>query len=214
MHALIFANGELELPPDWQALVAAADTIIAADGGAEHCRALDLLPDLLIGDLDSLDSAAHKDLEQQRVSVIQHPAMKDETDFELALLHAKGLGAERVTVLAGLGRRWDHSLANLLLAVQPAFAEAQISFLQGEQRICAVRGLSKLQARAGERVSLLPLAGDALGVTTSELRYRLQGETLLFGSSRGVSNIAEQDSPQVEIHQGVLLCIISPAELI
>jgi thiamine pyrophosphokinase len=213
LHALIFANGELQAPADWQARAAKANLIIAADGGAAHCRALGLLPDVLIGDLDSLSPELRAELEEQRVRFETHPAQKDQTDFELAVLHAKETGADEVTVLAGLGRRWDHSLANLLLAAQPQFAQLQIAFLQGEQRLHIMRGASKLAAKSGERVSLLPLAGDAAGITTYGLTYPLQSETLQLGSSRGVSNVAEIDFPEVSIQRGLLLCVISPLEL-
>lgn len=213
MHALIFANGELQAPADWHARAAQADLIIAADGGATHCRAVGLLPDVLIGDLDSLDPALRSELEAQQVRFVSHPAQKDQTDFELAVLHAKEAGADEVTVLAGLGRRWDHSLANLLLAAQPRFARLQITFLQGEQRLHMLRGDNKLAAKAGERISLLPLAGDTSGVSTRGLAYPLKGETLQLGSSRGVSNVAEIDFPEVNIEHGILLCVISPLEL-
>lgn len=213
MNALIFANGELQAPADWQARADAADLIIAADGGAAHCRALGLLPDVLIGDLDSLSPAQRSELEEQQVRFVTHPAQKDQTDFELAVLHAKKAGANQVTVLAGLGRRWDHSLANLLMVAQPQFAQLQITFLQGEQRLHILHGANKLAAKAGERVSLLPLAGDAAGVTTRGLAYPLQGETLQLGSSRGVSNVAEIDLPEISIGHGILLCVISHLEL-
>lgn len=213
MIALIFANGELQVPADWQARAARADLIIAADGGAAHCLALGLLPDVLIGDLDSLSPNLRSELKAQRVRFLTHPIQKDQTDFELAVLQANQAGADEVTVLAGLGRRWDHSLANLLMAAQPQFTQLQITFLQGQQRLHILRGANKLAARAGERVSLLPLASDATGVSTRGLAYPLQGETLLLGSSRGVSNVAETDVPEVSIEQGILLCVISPLEL-
>ncbi len=213
MRALIFANGELQAPADWQARAANADLIIAADGGAQHCRALGLLPDVLIGDFDSLSPALRSELEAQRVRFVTHPAQKDQTDFELAVLHAKEAGADEITVLAGLGLRWDHSMANLLLVVQLQFAQLQITFLQGEQRLHILRGASTLAAKTGERVSLLPLASDAVGVTTKGLTYPLQSETLQLGSSRGVSNVAEIDSPEVTVQQGLLLCVISSLEL-
>jgi len=213
LHALIFANGELQTPADWQARVAKADLVIAADGGAAHCRALGLLPDVLIGDLDSLNSVAHSQLEAQGVRFVIHPTQKEQTDFELAVLHAAQAGMEEITVIAGLGRRWDHSLANLLLAVQTRFVQIQITFLQGEQRLHILRGTNKLAAKAGERVSLLPLAGDAVGITTRGLIYPLQHETLQLGRSRGVSNVAAVDSPEVVVQHGVLLCVISPLGL-
>ena len=213
LHALIFANGDLEKPSDWPARIAGVDLLINADGGAEHCRALGLIPDVLIGDLDSLTPALRAELEKQAVRLILHPSQKDQTDFELALLHAKDAGAEEITVLGGLGRRWDHSLANLFLAGASQFADLKIVYLHGDQRIYVLHGKQKLDAKKGERVSLLALAADAHGVTTNGLEYALHDETLFFGGSRGVSNMALLNSPEVAIREGVLLCVVSPFEL-
>ncbi|MEX1248955.1 MAG: thiamine diphosphokinase [Anaerolineales bacterium] len=211
MQALIVANGELDPPRDLGQRLASADLIIAADGGAQHCRALGILPQVIIGDLDSLDAKLRADFERQGVRILTHPADKDQTDLELALLHAKDAGAQQIVVLAGLGHRWDHSVANLLLAAHAQFADQRIVFLQGEHRLFVIRQGSPLAARVGERVSLLSLGGDAKGVSTCGLKFPLANETLVFGSSRGVSNVVLAEDAAVELKEGCLLCVISPA---
>lgn len=210
MHALVFANGELQLPATG---VPAADLVIAADGGAMHCRALGIRPQVLIGDLDSIEPELQAAYAAAGVQLIAHPAHKDETDFELALLHAQQAGAQTLSILGGLGRRWDHSLANLLLAAGERFAGLRIVFLHGAQRLFAVNAFTQLDAPIGSRVSLIPVAGQAGGVITRGLEYPLAGEELLFGSSRGVSNVVVEANPSVDVKSGVLLCILSPHEL-
>lgn len=212
MLTIIFANGEFLPPNDLAARLAGADLIIAADGGAQNCLQVGVFPHVLIGDMDSLSPQAQAEFESKRVQLIVHPAAKEQTDLELAFAHAQAAGATDVTVLAGLGRRWDHSLANLFLAALPQFADLRFSFLQGEQRLHILRGENNLDALPGELVSLLPLGGDAIGVSTEKLAYPLHKETLYFGSSRGVSNVVTGKGPKVNIGSGTLLCVISPAE--
>jgi len=209
LHALIFANGELELPASG---LPPADLLIAADGGSRHCRSLGVYPHLLIGDLDSLEPGLQADLEAHGVQLQAHPARKDETDFELALLYARQAGVTRVSVVGGLGRRWDHSLANLLLAADARFAALAITFLHGPQQLFPVRSLAHISTPVGSRVSLIPLAGDALGVTTQGLEYALNGERIPFGSSRGVSNVMAAAEAQVTLESGLLLCVLTPAD--
>lgn len=209
MHALVFANGELQPPPGWQPR---ANLVIAADGGATHCRALGLYPHVLIGDLDSLDAHQLADLQAHGVQLISHAARKDETDFELALLRAQGVGATRVSVLGGLGRRWDHSLANLLLAADGRFAGLPITFLHGEQTLFVIRNETVLAAAIGTRVSLIPLNGAASGVRTLGLEYPLTSETLPFGGSRGVSNVVAAENARISLETGMLLCVLSPGD--
>ncbi len=90
MRAVIFANGSLNLP----VALSPGDFIIAADGGAQHCLALGLIPAVVIGDLDSLTPADLEALEAQGAEIVQFPARKDFTDLELALKHARSSGAE------------------------------------------------------------------------------------------------------------------------
>lgn len=212
LQAITFANGEFVQPPDLDKLLAAADLVIAADGGSQHCRALGLRPNIVIGDLDSLDTAIRADWESNGVHFISFPAEKDQTDLELALLHAKDVGAEKIRVLGALGRRWDQSIANLLLLGNPQFSGLGITFLHGEQRLFVIQGKAQLKAIKGERVSLLPLNGNVTGITTLGLKYPLNSETLLFGSSRGVSNVVLSEDAEVQVKSGILLCVISLPE--
>lgn len=213
MSVIIFANGELALPPDWQALLENAERLIAADGGARHLLALGLQPDVVVGDMDSLSAQEREELAKMGAKLRTFPAEKNQTDLELALVEAQEAGATQVTVLAALGRRWDHSLANILLATQTQFAEMAIEFLHGEQRLFLIRDEASITAEPGTRLSLIPLGGDAIGVQTTGVTYPLDAEDLPFGSSRGVSNQFETDRVEVKLREGMLLCILSPAEL-
>ncbi|MCW5875480.1 MAG: thiamine diphosphokinase [Anaerolineales bacterium] len=208
MLAILFANGEFVPPPDLDQRLAAAQLLVAADGGGRHCLRLGLAPQLLVGDMDSLSLAEQAELQARGAKLLRYPADKDQTDLELALAAAREAGVNEIIVLAGLGGRWDHSLANLLLAAQAQFADLPIVFLHGGQRLFTIRAAAELDAKPGERVSLLPLAGDAEGVRTQGLTYPLAGETLPLGSSRGVSNVVAEPNPRVELARGILLCII------
>lgn len=212
MQAIVFAHGTLDPSPQLNELLASAQLVVAADGGALHCRALGVRPHIILGDFDSLPAAELAAWQAEGVRTISHPVEKDATDLELALLYAQEHGADQIAVLGGLGTRWDHSVANLLLGAQQQFAAMRITFLQGRQRLFTFRGQIALTAQMGELVSLLPVGGDAVGVTTRGLKYPLDGETLHLGSSRGVSNVAVESGAEVRLTSGILLCIISPSE--
>lgn len=212
MRTVIFANGEFSPPDDLDALLDAADLLIAADGGTRHILALGRMPDLVIGDLDSLPAEEREDLESLKVTIKVFPVDKEQTDLELALLAAKEGGADEIVVLAGLGRRWDHSLANLLLAALPDFADTQVNFLHGAQQLVLIREKAEVQAEIGSRLSLIPIGGDVRDVRTQGLAFPLDGETLKFGSSRGISNVFSQEKASIDLESGLLLCVMSPAD--
>lgn len=94
----------------------AADTILAADSGAAWLAALQLKPDVLLGDFDSLDPALLEDFQKNgHTRWVRHREDKDQTDMELCVEEAIRLGATEVRLFGGIGTRMDHSLANLML---------------------------------------------------------------------------------------------------
>ncbi len=202
MHIIIVANGSAE-PFD----VAKADLIIAADGGARHALGWGRPPDVVIGDCDSLDEESRRELEQAESRFITHPTHKDETDLELALRHAAALNPRRITILGAWGDRPDHTLANLLLLTHPDFAGPDIRLLAHRQEIRLVRHETTVQGRPGDLVSLIPIGGDAIGVTTEGLEYPLHDETLSLGTSRGVSNVLIAEGACIRLREGLLLCL-------
>jgi thiamine pyrophosphokinase len=211
LRAVIFANGWFNQLPELRS----DDILIAADGGARLCLDLGLQPAIVIGDFDSLNSEDLAALKAAGSEIIQYPARKDFTDLELALRHTQSLAVDEILVLAALGARWDQTMANLLLPV--AFTSTPITLIDGKQEIRMARNSEKLtlQGRPGDTVSLIPLAGDARGVTTQNLEYPLEMETLLFGSSRGVSNVMLKENASVTLQEGVLFVVViheSPQE--
>jgi len=213
MRAIIIAAGEAKKDSGWEHWVRAGDWIIGADGGA--ARALDwgLTPQVVIGDMDSLPDGLRDELEARDSCFIEHPRAKDETDLELALTYAIEQGAQEVVVLGALGGRLDHTLANLLLLTLPSLEGALVRIVDGAGEVLLV-GNGKaitLQGCPGDLVSLLPIGGDASGVTTTGLAWALQNDMLRFGFSKGVSNEMTAHQARVEVEQGLLLVVHGPA---
>ncbi len=215
MRVVIFSNGEIKHPTLDRSRLQPEDKIYAADGGLHHILAFDLLPDLVIGDLDSLENGIIRRLESKGIEILQHPARKDETDLELALKTAVERGAGQILILGGLGGRWDQTIANVLLATLPELEDCPVTFVDGLQELRMLRpGQHEIQGRPGETVSLIPLGGDASGVETFGLEYALQREVLAFGASRGVSNVLEVKQASVSFESGSLLLVHQREELI
>jgi thiamine pyrophosphokinase len=208
MRAVIFANGKLEGLENARLLLEGDDTIIAADGGARHCAALGVTPALLVGDFDSLTESEVDDWERKGVQLVRHDRRKDETDLELALLLAQGLDREEAVVLGALGGRWDQTFANLLLPAYEKLSDLDVTFWHEGLWAYLVRGEREITGKPGQTVSLLPVGGDAVGVTTQGLEWPLEGETLKLGATRGVSNVLLEERASVQVEDGLLLCFV------
>jgi len=213
-RAIIFTNGRLDETPAITKKLLPTDLIIAVDGGTLHCRSLGIKPDIIIGDFDSLDTHEVTVYRQAGVEMIQYPSHKNETDLELALQLALKRSVSEVFIIAALGARWDMSIANILLMTHPMFSGLIIHLMDGIQEFRILRSAEQvdLYGQPGDIISLIPLAGDAQGITTRGLEYPLNNETLYFGSPRGISNVFIQNHACIELRQGILLCILNWVE--
>jgi len=208
MRAVVVADGD-PAPSDAR-IAEEAELLIAADGGAGWLEEIGRRPDILVGDLDSVDPAVVRRLAAAGTEVIRHPAEKDASDSELALGVALERGADEVVMLGALGGgRLDHELANLLLLADPELPRRDLRIVRAGTtvRVLAGRASLELGCGPGSVVTLLPVGGNAQGVATRGLRYPLDGETLRVGRSRGLSNEVVEAPASVWLGAGTLLVI-------
>jgi len=210
---IIFANGEL---PDLDAartLLQAGDYLIAADGGANHLLKMGILPEIVIGDLDSVDEDTLFQLTSAEVNIEQYSEDKDETDIELALGYAVEMRPSAILIVGGLGGRLDQTLANLSILTDPMLPKIDIRLDDGLEEVFFCRasaekgGQVEVQGRSGDTLSLIPWHGPVEGVSTEGLQWPLYGETLFPDKSRGISNVMLSESASVKIENGLLLVV-------
>ncbi len=209
LRAVIITNGHLADPAGARQHVRAGDWIICADGGARHARAMGLVPDVVVGDLDSIDPDLRAELEAAGVRFEVHPARKDETDLELALRLAVAGGATEIDVLAVLGGRLDQSLANLLLLARPEWASAKVRAIEGNEVAWPVRGgqTTTVTGALGDTLSLVPLTSSVTGVTLEGVEWPLHDATLHFGSTWTISNALSAPKARLQVGEGLVLVI-------
>jgi len=185
------------------------DVVICADSGFDHALALDLVPHVVIGDMDSI-----VDVDRARAHgshIVEARPDKDFTDTELALAHALADGATELTVLWGGGDRFDHVLGVLAALAAPDLARLdRLTAWVGDDRMHIVHGgrRARFGTEVGRTVSLVPLAGSAHGVTTTGLRWALDDASLEGSRARGVSNIAVADTVSVSVRSGCVSVVL------
>ena len=211
MRAILFANGVLEHWPENLVINAERDLIIAADGGASHCRRRSIAPHVVVGDMDSIATDELSRLKSNGVEILRHPSRKDQTDLELGLRLALERGADRLIVLGGLGMRWDMTLANVLVLAAPFLKDTDARLLEGRYELgCLHGGQSRvINGQPGDVLSLLPLSNDTSGVTLQGLEYPLHHATIPMGATLGISNTFTHKQATVSLVKGILLVTIT-----
>ena len=193
---IVLAGGDSPRPlPD----LPSPDAVIAADSGLALAAPLGLIPDLVIGDMDSVPLELLADAEAAGATVERYPQDKDATDLELALDAARVEGATSIIVVGGGGGRLDHLLANAALIGATRYPP--IEWYVDDYRISVVTRTHDIVGTAGDLVTLLALGGPAT-VTAQGLRWALEDEGLMPGSTRGVSNELVDETATVRVAAG------------
>ena len=187
--------------------------VIAADGGVAAATALGIDVDIVVGDLDSIDERQLADAVKRGVEVERHPPEKDATDLELAVKRALARRVTRIVVVDSTDGRLDHFLAGMILLASGSLVGVEVTAYVDDATVTVVRaGTARtVPAPVGATVTLVPTHGAAVGVVTEGLRYPLARETLVAGSTRGVSNIVDRPDATVSVTAGSLLIIVPGA---
>ena len=209
--ALVIAGGDLAGPlPDLDEHA----YVVAVDGGLRHAVRLGIAPDVIVGDLDSVDGAQLASAIAAGVVVERHDVDKDATDWELALHHVRKAGYRSVVIVGGGGGRLDHLVANALTLASGDYSDLHVVWHIGPATVRVARPGSavEIQGRRGDTVTLLAVGGEATGVTTSGLRWPLVDGVLPSGSSLGVSNELIEEEATITTAAGTLLIIHERAQ--
>ena len=208
-RTVIIANGHLADSAGARRHVRDGDRIICADGGANHAVAMGLVPDVVVGDLDSLGVDLRASLETMGVHFEVYPVHKDKTDLELALRLAIAEGADEVNLLATLGGRLDQSLANLLLLTQAEWADARVRVFEGDEVAWVVRGGqgTTVTGEIGDTLSVIPISRQISGVCLDGVQWPLHDATLELGDTLTVSNTLSAPAAHLQIGAGLAVIV-------
>ena len=204
MHWVLLANGPLVLSSKVRALISSAEQLVGVDGGSRHLQALDILPHMAVGDMDSIPPILLTQYRDNGVEMHLHPPKKDATDLELALTLALDRGATRISIVGATGGRLDHTLGNLFLLARCLPGGIPACIMDQEQCIHLTDQTLTLAGTIGDTLSLLPATPQVSGVSLTGLEYPLTDATLTFGTSWGMSNVFVEAQATVTVRSGRL----------
>lgn len=188
------------------------DKLIAADSGMDFLHRNGLVPDLVAGDFDSVDNESLAVFSKHtQVEMLQLNPEKDDTDTEFVLREAIRRGATDIVIFGATGTRMDHVLANIYLLGIGIEEKVSIQIVDNHNRIRMIERELTIakEEQFGKYVSVLPVKGDAHGVTLAGMKYPLHDADMSSFSSLGVSNEIVEDAAKIWVQQGVLLVIES-----
>lgn len=207
MKALIIANGNIQDYDLLNSLVQENEFILCADGGLNHLMQINKIPDLIVGDFDSVSQNAIDYISSNNINIQKFPKMKDETDTDLAINYLIEHDYKNITIIGGIGSRMDHTLGNIFLLKKILHNRINGCIVDENNRIYLVEENIELNKKQGFYTSVIPLSSEGIHISINGFLYPLNKDHLKFGSTRGISNKIIEDKATITIHKGLALVI-------
>lgn len=208
MRAAIFLNGTPDPPELLRSIAGRADLVVAADGGARYALDAGVIPDLVVGDMDSLGEVRMWEVEGRGALLERHPVRKDKMDGHLAILAVWEREAREVDLLCAAGGRFSALFAvpHILLASERIGLRATMVASWGQTFVLEA-GSRTVAGDPQDSVSVFPFTGPATGVTLEGFDYPLKDARLEPGDTLGFHNELIGGAGRVSVEEGVLLVI-------
>ena len=210
MKVIIFAGAKIQNYDFCKEYIQGADLIICCDGGMEHAKNLQVKPDYIVGDFDSVKEDVFAYFKAMNIPTYTFPTQKDETDMQLGIEVAIKEGGTDLILFGGIGDRFDHTLANAHLLLGLVKKGIRARLVDEKNCVELIDKSMTVYGKAGDLVSTIPLSMVVEGLTLQGFAYPLEKKDLrLDDEVVAVSNVLLDKVGQVEIEKGYLFVICS-----
>ena len=211
MNTLIITGGEIDrnfLKKHLQ--TNKYDIIIAVDRGTEEFAHLEIEPNYIVGDFDSIDKNVLAKYEKSNIEIKRLIPEKDLTDTQSALELAIELQSTEITIVGAIGTRMDHTIANVHILKQALDKNIHARIINENNEILLINKPIKIKKDDTYKyISLIPLTTEVTGVTLKGMKYLLKDYTMTIGNSLGISNEQIEQIAEINLQKGILIIIKS-----
>lgn len=203
--AYLFLNGELRGDTKFYLnfIKKQKGDIYCADGGANICCELNLIPKEIYGDLDSIKDEVKKFYQEKDVEFIKFQVEKDYTDSELVLNEIQNK-YDIIYCIAGLGGSIDHELTNINLLDK----YSNLIFISQKEKIFKIDSNYKFNNMINTKISFIIFSDKVKGLTLKGFKYNIENLDIKKGEARCISNVIVGNEANLLIKSGSLLCVI------
>ena len=207
---MIFLDGEYKYSQEFMdKLVSKNAVCFCADGGANFAFKYGKIPEVIVGDLDSIEKKVLEYYKSKNILIKKFPKDKDFTDFELILKEINKISknknfVEKIFVVGGLGKRIDMTLSNLFIMEE----YKNLVFLQENEEIFYAEKSFVLKNKKDCEFSIIPINEKVEKLTLKGFKFETDKIDVKRESSRLVSNVICGDEASVEFENGKLIIIL------
>lgn len=209
MKGLIISNGEISDLNILKSVAMDVDFIVCADGGADYITKININPDLVVGDLDSISSSTLQLIESENIEIQRYNPHKDATDTELATEYLVEKGFKKIVFMGVTGSRIDHTLGNIFILDKLLKRGIKGVIIDEKNKVYITDSDLYVCREEGTFVSVIPITSNGAKVTLKGFEYETDRVEFNFSSTLGISNRVVEKSGYIKVENGTCLVIIS-----
>lgn len=209
MKGLIISNGEISDLNLLKSVAMDVDFIICADGGTNHITKINVKPDLVVGDLDSISNDTLELIKRENIKIQRYNTHKDATDTELATEYLIEKGFDEIIFMGVTGSRVDHTLANIFILDKLLKKGINGVIIDKKNKVYITNNEMYVSREEGTFISVIPITSNGAIVTLKGFEYETDKVEFKFSSTLGVSNRVVEKSGYIKVENGTCLVIIS-----
>lgn len=185
------------------------DYIIGSDSGCNCLKEYNIIPNLILGDFDSVDEAVLDYFKGNNVEIMKYPSDKDYSDTHLAYSEGVKRGGNKFLIFGATGSRLDHTLGNIGLLLIGAKNNTEVTIIDNNNRIYIKEKDFKIKGSFGETISFHALSDEVKGFTIKGAKYNIEDYTLNLLEPRAISNEFLDEDIEVSFKSGKVLVLHS-----
>ena len=209
MKALLVSGGEVLDFEILKKLGENANYILCADKGTDYCLKIGLVPDIIVGDLDSISEDSLKIVEKKKIPIKKFPTRKNSTDTELAVDYLIEKNFKDITIFGAIGSRMDHTLANIFLLKKLKDEKVVGRIIDKYNTIYLVDTELTIYNKNDYYLSIIPITDNGVLISLEGFEYNLEKTRISFGSTLGISNSIQKSKGHIRVYEGMCLVCLS-----
>jgi thiamine pyrophosphokinase len=200
----IIANGLIENKKLHKELLKDFDIFICADGGANNAKELDITPDYIVGDFDSITTSVFNHFKERNKTKMIKDKNQNKTDLEIAINLAEKLNPSEITIFGATGNRIDHTLANIycLDKIKP---EIKAKIVDNKNTIELLKKNTEIKSGKNDIISVIPIS-DVNNLNYTGFKWNVKNLDTQSGWF-GLSNKIEKNNANINFSKGKVLVI-------
>lgn len=207
MRSIIVSGGKSPSKELLKEYIKDDDYIVGVDKGCNILKEIEVTPNIILGDFDSIDKEVLNYYKDKNVKIEKFNAEKDYTDTDLGYIKALEVNPSEIILFGATGSRIDHMLGNIGILLKGLRENIKVTIVDDNNKMYAVNKSSLVKKEEGRVISFHALSDVVKNLTIKNGKYPLNNYDMTLLEPRAICNEFLDDDIYIEFDSGIILIL-------